>query len=146
VKRIRLFEIIGLLIILSLTAVACISSVGASNTGKLEGATWVLKSYGDPGNLKTVLPDKEATLIFEGGKKEIKGNAGINLYGGNYEVDGSKLTLTELFRTLMASTDEALNTQETAYFNILRSAVSYKIVGEALTITGTEGILVFRQR
>jgi heat shock protein HslJ len=36
--------------------------------------------------------------------------------------------------------------QEKAFFNILQSAQSYKISGQELTITGTEGILVFLQK
>ena len=145
-KRIRLFEIIGAIIMLSLTVVACISSVGATNAAKLEGVTWVLKSYGDPDNLKSAVPGHEPTLIFDKDKKEINGNGGVNGYGGSYKVDGNKLTISGIVHTMMASTDEALNTQEAMFFNILQSAQSYKIEGQELTITGTKGVLVFRQK
>jgi heat shock protein HslJ len=145
VKRIRSFEIIALLIILSLTAVACISSVGASNTNKLEGISWVLKSYGDPNNLKAAVADKVVTLTFDREKKEIGGSGGINGYGGNYQVDGNKLTVSNIISTAMAG-PEPLMSQENAFFNILQSVQSYKINGQELTITGTKGILVFRQK
>ncbi len=144
-QRIRSFEIIGLLIILSLTAVACISSVGASNTGRLEGVTWVLKSYGDPNNLIAAVADKEVTLTFDKDEGRVSGNGGINGYGGNYQVDGNKLTIKDMVQTMMAG-PEPLMSQEVAFFNILQSAQSYKISGQELTITGTEGVLVFRQR
>jgi len=142
-KRIRSFEIIGLLIILSLTAVACISSAGA--TGKLEGVTWVLKSYGDPNHLTAAVADREVTLTFDRDKKEIRGNGGVNSYGSKYEVDGNKLTVSNIISTAMAG-PEPLMSQEKAFFNILQSAQSYKISGQELTITGTEGILVFLQK
>lgn len=144
-KRIRLFEAVGAIILLSLTAVACISSAGSTDQ-KLEGATWVLKSYGEQGNLKTALAGHEVTLTFDKEKGEIGGNGGVNGYGGNYEVDGSKLTVSGVVHTMIASTDEALNIQEATFFNILQSAQSYKIADGELTITGTEGVLVFRQK
>lgn len=143
-KRIRLFEIIGAIVMLSLTAVACISSVGATNAGKLEGVTWVLKSYGDPDSLKMAVSGHEPTLTFDKDKKQISGNGGVNGYGGDYEVDGNRLTLSGIVHTLMASTDPSLNEQEAAFFQILASAESYKISGQELTITGTKGVLVFR--
>jgi heat shock protein HslJ len=126
-----------------LTAVACISSAGATNAEKLEGMTWVLKSYGDPDNLKQAVPGHEATLTFDKEKKEVKGNGGVNGYGGKYVVDGNKLTISDLVSTLMASTDQALNEQEAAFFQILVSAQSYKINGQELTITGIKGVLLF---
>ncbi len=145
-KRIRLFELIGLVVILSLTAIACISSVGADNAGKLEGMTWVLKSYGDPNDLNTAVADRETTLTFDKDTKRVGGNGGVNSYGGDYKIDGDKLTINEIIHTEMASTNEALNTQETQFFKILQSAQSFKITGEELTITGTEGGLVFTHK
>lgn len=145
-KRIRLFEIIGATIMLSLTAMACISSVGATNTNKLEDVTWVLKAYGEPSNLTTAMAGKEPTLNFDKEKGKISGNGGVNGYGGSYEVDGSKLTTSDIVHTMMASTDQSLNDQENAFFNILQSAQNFNIDDEELTITGTEGVLVFLQK
>jgi heat shock protein HslJ len=146
VKRIRLFEIIGAIVMLSLTAVACISSVGATKAVKLEGITWVLKFYGDPNNLQGVIAGHEPTLTFDKEKGEINGNGGVNGYGGNYEIDGSKLTISGVIHTMIASTNQALNEQESAFFNILQSSQSYKIENQELTITGTRGVLVFREK
>ncbi len=143
-RRIRLFEIIGALILLSLTAVACISSIG-TNADRLAGVTWVLKSYGDPNNLTAVVPDKETTLVFDKDKKTVGGNGGVNSYGGKYEVDGDKLTVSDIVSTKIAG-PPPLQNQENAFFNILRSAQSFDIDGKELTITGAEGILVFTQK
>ncbi len=145
-KRIRLFEIISATIMLSLTAMACISSVGAVNADKLEDVTWVLKAYGEPNNLEGVIAGSDVTLTFDKDKHEVKGNGGVNGYGGNYEVDGNELTTSDIVHTMMASTDQSLNDQENAFFNILQSAQSFNIDDEQLMITGTEGVLVFLQK
>jgi heat shock protein HslJ len=144
--RIRLFEVAGAFVIVALTVFAGISCAEGGNAAKLEGVTWVLKSYGGPGDLKAVIPGHEPTLIFEKETKTFQGNGGVNGYGGDYKLDGDKLTVSGLVHTLMASNDPALNIQEMTFFNILNSAESYEINGEELTITGTEGILVFTQR
>jgi heat shock protein HslJ len=143
-QRIRLFEVVGALVLLSLTGVACVSSLGA-NTDKLETGTWVLKSYGDPGNLITAVADKETTLTFDKENKEIGGNGGVNAYGGKYEADGGKLTVRDIVSTLMAGPEPLMN-QEAAFFNILESAQSFDIEGQELTITGTEGVLILAQK
>ena len=112
---------------------------------QLEDVTWALKSYGDEGNLIEALPDKETTLIFYSKDKSAGGNGGVNSYGGDYTLDGSKITISNLIMTLMAGPGPLME-QETKYFNILQSAQSYKIEGHSLKITGTEGVLVFTQK
>jgi len=143
-KKFRFFEAIGLIVILALTALAGISCAKAA-TGTLEGVTWVLKSYGDPGNLTTAVADKETTLTFNKEKKEVSGSGGVNGYGGNYEVNGNKLTVTGIIHTMMAAEGPIMG-QENAFFRILESAQSYKIDGDQLTITGAEGTLVFSEK
>jgi heat shock protein HslJ len=142
-KRIRIFEVIGVIIIMSIAVFAGISCNKAVATAKLEGFTWVLKYYGDLGNLKGVLPDKQATLIFDKDKKEISGNGGVNGYGGNYEINGSQITVSGIIHTEIASINQALNNQENTFFSILGSAQSYKLNGQELTLTGSKGLVVF---
>jgi heat shock protein HslJ len=144
-QRIRFFEIIGVIVIFSLTAFSGISCAKASDADKLEGITWVLKSYGDPNSLKAAVPDKETTLKFDKETKRVGGNGGVNSYGGDYEIDGSKLTVSGIISTKMAGPPALMN-QENAFFNILESAQSFKITGEELTIIGTEGVLVFTHK
>jgi heat shock protein HslJ len=146
VKKYRFFEIIAFTIILSLTVMAGVSCSKAQSAGNLDGVTWVLKSYGDAANPTLAIAGHEPTLTFDKEKMTIGGNGSVNSYGGNYAVDGSKLTTSQIVRTLMASTNEALNIQENAFFKLLGSAASFKIEGGQLTITGSEGILVFSQK
>jgi heat shock protein HslJ len=145
-KKYRFFEVIAFITILSLTALAGVSCSKAQSAGNLEGGTWVLKSYGDNANPTQAIAGHEPTLTFDKEKMTIGGSGGVNSYGGEYAVDGSKLTIDKMIQTLMASTDEALNIQESAFFKILGSAASFKIAGGQLTITGSEGILVFSQK
>ena len=119
---------------------------GADTTNlKLEGVTWVLKSYGDEGNLTQVLPDKAVTLIFYKEDKSVGGNSGVNSYGGDYAIEGSTITISNLIMTLMAG-PELLMRQEAKFIVILQSAQSYHIEGQRLTIIGAEGRLVFTQK
>jgi heat shock protein HslJ len=143
-KRIRFFEIIGVIVIFSLTVFSGISCAKASDADKLEGVTWVLKSYGDPNSLKAAVPDRETTLKFDKETKRVGGNGGVNSYGGDYKVDGDKLTVSNIVSTKIAG-PEPVQSQENAFFRILQSAQSFKINGQELTITGTEGVLVFTQ-
>ncbi len=145
-KRIKLFEVIAVITMLALTVFAGVSCSKANAGQELSGVTWVLNSYGNPDNLTATVKDKEPTLVFDKDKMTVSGNGGVNGYGGDYTVKGNELTVSEVVHTLMASTNEALNTQETAFFKILDSAQSFKIDGKQLTITGTEGTLVFTQK
>jgi heat shock protein HslJ len=142
--RLRAWEVIaaiGLIGLMALTLLACSSPSG--DTVKLEGITWVLKSYGDAANPTQAITGHEPTLTFDKEKMNISGNSGVNSYGGDYTVDGNKLTCSKMMQTLMASTDPALNSQETAFMKILGSVTSFKIESRQLTITSSNGILVF---
>jgi heat shock protein HslJ len=139
------FEIIALIVMVSLTVAAGVACAGRANADSLTGITWVLKSYGNPDHLTAVLPDKEVTLTFVEAEKAARGNSGVNLYGGKYVIDGNKLTITNITMTLMAG-QENLMQQENAYHNILQFVQSYKVSGDVLTITGTAGVLNFSSK
>jgi heat shock protein HslJ len=145
-KKYHAFEITAFITILLLTAWAGVSCSKAQSSGKLEGITWVLKSYGDAANPTNAIPGHEPTLTFDKEQMKISGNTGVNSYGGDYTVDGNKITIDKIMQTLMASTDETLNKQEYSYTKILGAAQSYNIIDEQLTITGNQGILVFTQK
>jgi heat shock protein HslJ len=144
---IKVWEIIGIIALIGMMVFSLLACTSSPNEAtKLEGVTWVLKSYGDATNPTGSVAGHEPTLTFDKEKKTVSGNGGVNGYGGDYTRDGDKLKLGSIVHTLIASTNPALNTQETAYFKILASAGSFKISGVQLTITGTEGILVFTQQ
>jgi heat shock protein HslJ len=145
-KRIKLFEVLGLVVILALTVIAGVSCAKTAPDAKLYGATWALKSYGQPGSLTPVVADKETTLTLDKEKMTISGNGGVNGYGGDFTIKDNEIAFTGVMHTLIASLDEKLMGQENAFFRILGGADTFKIDGTQLTITGTEGTLVFTQK
>jgi len=143
---IKPWEIIAAIVLIGVmvfTILACSSTPGPA--AKLEGVTWALKSYGEPGNPTLAIINK-TRLVFNKEKMQINGNGGVNGYGGDYKINGDKITFSNIIHTEMASTNQALNAQENSFFKILNSAASFKLSGDQLTITGTEGVLVFSQQ
>ncbi|MCC7359071.1 MAG: META domain-containing protein [Anaerolineales bacterium] len=120
-------------------AFAAISFAGA-NTG-LAGTHWQLTEInGQP----AVAGDVTPTLQFLP-EDRLSGNGGCNGYGGAYTVNGSALQFSEMMSTLMACADDALTTQESAYFQALGSVASYALSGDTLTLKDASGapVLVF---
>ena len=109
----------------------------------LEGTRWSLVSYvNKEGELVSVLPDAEITLMFESG--EVKGSAGCNSYFGPYEVDDGQMTIGLLGATQMMCPGPIMQ-QEAAYLAALQSTASYQVEGDRLEIADSSGktILVF---
>jgi len=112
----------------------------------LDNATWVLQSYGQPGNLKSVLKDSEVTALFDGAKGQVAGSAGVNRYSGGYELKDNKLSIPgPLAATAMAG-PQPLMDQEKEYLTALQAAESYKIEGDKLTITCGGKALIFTKK
>jgi heat shock protein HslJ len=145
--RLKAWEVIAGIIMIGLVVLAPLSCVSPSGDAvKLEGVTWVLQSYGDAANPAETITGHEPTLTFDKEKMKISGNNGVNAYGGDYAVDGTSLSINQMMQTLMASANPALNSQETAFMKILSSATSFNIKNNQLTLTGSEGTLVFLQK
>jgi heat shock protein HslJ len=143
---IKWYEILGLAVIVGLTVFAGLSCSKADAAGDLGGVTWVLQSYGDPASLTPIVAGSETTAIFHPEWKEVRGSGGVNGYGGDYLAEGNKLSVSGIIHTEMASTNQALNVQESEFFKILSSSQSFKIKDKQLTITGREGTLVLLQK
>jgi heat shock protein HslJ len=120
------------LLALGLLLAAC----GGSSSGPT-GVTWKLVSYGPPGDEVDAVADVPTSLVF-GDDGQVGGNMGCNSFGGEYEVEGSKITFGPLVSTLMAC-DEPIMNQETAVLGIFTDTVDYKMNGTTLTITGADG-------
>jgi len=109
----------------------------------LEDTTWILASYGEPGNLKAVLEDTEITAEFLSAEKSVKGSAGCNSYGGGYELNNNKLSFPgPLISTMMACPEPIMN-QEQEYLAILQNAETYEIEDDQLQILSGEKVLIF---
>ena len=115
-------------------------------TATLEDIEWVLESYGETGNLESVIGDTEITAEFKSEDSQVGGTAGCNQYFGGYELNGNDLTVPgPLGSTMMACPEEIMD-QEMAYLQALQAAESYEISGNELRIDCGEEVLVFRKK
>lgn len=146
--RFRLYEITGIFIIVTLTVltgISCADNVSSHPAANppLEGTAWVLKAYGDPADLETPLAEHPVTMTFEKSTRKVSGSTGLNSYGGDYALDGDKVTFTQMIQTLLAGPADVM-AQETAFNGVLRSVRTWQIADAELTLTGTAGVLIFQ--
>ena len=112
---------------------ACSGGTSASLTG-----TWELVSYGSPASPTPAAAEVDTSVIFDE-DGTISGNVGCNDFGGDYKVDGNKITFGPISSTLMMCADTAVGDQETAVLKTLTETVTFVIEGDALTLTSADG-------
>ncbi|MFH1087848.1 MAG: DUF4382 domain-containing protein [Chloroflexota bacterium] len=110
----------------------------------LEGVTWVLQSYGQPGSLKPVLRGTEITALFDSATGQVTGSAGVNGYFGAYKLQGDKLSIPGPVGSTAMAGPQANMDQEQAYLTALQAAVSYSIKGSELQIDYGQQVLIFQ--
>ncbi len=105
----------------------------------LENTTWTLTTIGGPGDtVSSLIAGTEITAIF--GNGSVGGSAGCNSYGGDYTVDGNRLTIGSIGSTKMHCTEPAgVMEQETRYLNLLSTTAEYRIEGDRLTLIDAGG-------
>jgi heat shock protein HslJ len=84
------------------------------------------------------------TLKFRDGAN-LGGSGGCNQYGGSYERNGSRITIGQIFSTLMYCEEKGVSERESAYLGLLGEVRMYRIEGDSLRFSdgaGTE-VLVF---
>jgi len=111
-----------------------------------EDTTWVLESYGETGDLNTVLEDTEISIEFISAEGKMEGSAGCNSYFGGYEVSEDKLAMKSPIGSTMMACPAPIMNQEQEYLTILQNAESYNIEGDQLQIVGVDKVLVFRRK
>ncbi|WP_301665451.1 META domain-containing protein [Methanoculleus frigidifontis] len=104
----------------------------------LEGPTWELLSYSCNASMVPVISGTTVTATF--GNGSVGGSAGCNSYGGAYTVDGSALTVGEIFRTEMYCLEPAgVMEQEDRYLDLLGRVAGCQIEGGQLTLVDAGG-------
>jgi len=128
-----LFAVIGL------TLAACGSAPSLART------TWKLVSYGSTANPTPAVPDVETSLTF-GDDGQISGNIGCNSFFGGYKTKDAQITFDTLGSTMMACEEPRMQ-QESTVFGLLVGTLNFKIDGDTLTISSTDGAsaLVFKK-
>jgi len=109
-------------------------AVAKASAGDLNRTSWTLVRL----NGADLIPESVVTLHFEDGA--VSGNAGCNTYGSSYTVEDEQITLGEAFSTMMYCMDpEGLMDQEIAYLTALRTAATFQIEGDTLTLWDADG-------
>jgi len=117
----------------------------------LEDTTWVLQAYGQPGSLKSVLTGvgkgKEINITavfnrFGSTSGQVAGFSGVNTYTGNYKLENSRLTVSEIMLTALAGPQPLLD-QENEFLKLLKASDSYEISGDQLQINCEQQELIF---
>lgn len=119
----------------------------AEDTIAIENTTWLLESYGEKGNLQTVLEGTEITATFESAEDRVKGSAGCNSYFGDYQINDNELSIPMMAHTEMYCLEpEGVMEQETQYLSLLSAAESYEVSEGKLRITAGSQVLVFNAK
>ena len=124
------------LLVLS-TAFALALSACASNSSSLPGTKWKLASYG-PKIAQTAAASDVDTNLTIGADGKLSGNLGCNSMGGEYTISGQTITFKNVYATEMACSDPQM-LQEGAAFQVLQGSATFKVDGDVLTITSTDG-------
>lgn len=114
---------------------------GCAPQAKSLVGTWKLTGYGQQGSPNPVVQDSGAILTFKA-DGTLNGTSGCNGFGGEYKDDGNQLTFSNLISTMKACSDPLME-QEMVMFQVLSGTASYKINGDALTITNNGTVLLF---
>ncbi len=141
--RTSIFFGVILLTVLTFTFGAC----ARPGPAPLEDTAWILKSYGQPGNLLTVLAGTEITATFDGAEKRVNGSAGCNSYSGDYQLSDNTLTFLMISHTEMYCMEpEGVMEQETQYLKTLNTAESYQVKDGTLQVNSGNEILIYTAR
>jgi heat shock protein HslJ len=124
------------LFVISLALAACAPEESSSS---LLGS-WKLTGYGPAEAPFPAVEGVEAGLSFNQ-DGTVSGTSGCNGLGGDYIVDGDKITFGEFVSTLMAC-DDPIMTQEEAAHQVMTGIAAFTIEGDTLTITKDDMVLV----
>ncbi len=112
-------------------------SACAAGGPSLAGTSWKLVSYGSKTAQTAATAGVDTNLTF-GADGKLGGNLGCNSMGGEYTLSGQKLTFINIYATEMACQEPQM-TQESTAFQILQGETTFKVDGDVLTITSTDG-------
>ena len=124
--------LITLFVLSGIILAACSGNASAPLVGD-----WKLISFGSSTNPTTAGPNVETSINFDS-NGQFGGNVGCNSFGADYKVKGDQITFGSFVSTLMFCTETS--SQEGAVLGILSDrTVKYRIDGDLLTITSTDG-------
>ena len=136
------------LLMLALAAVliggVALASCTVADAGALEDVVWMLKSYGEPGSLTTVLEGTAPSATFDGADKRVTGDTSCNRFQGSYEAGSDTLSVGPTAQTERACVEPAgAMQQERDFMTLLGQARTWEVSGDELRISSGDGVLVF---
>jgi heat shock protein HslJ len=103
------------------------------------GVTWRVVNYNNGrGGVVSVLPDVPLTVAFDDAGR-VSGDAGCNMFFGQYSVTGSALSIGPLATTRRACVSDELTRQEQAFLAALAASTTYELTGDRLTLRDAGG-------
>lgn len=122
----------ALFIVAGLMLTACSDNSADALTGD-----WRLVSYGSTSNPTPAAPAVETSLTF-GKDGTVGGSVGCNSFSGDYTAGNDTISFGMLASTEMAC-EEPLMQQESTVFQLFTNSAAFKIEGNLLTITSSDG-------
>lgn len=115
----------------------------STGQGVLAGTQWRLVSMGRIGSVANLVAGSTVTMNF-GNDGRVTGSGGCNSYGGNFRVQGDRITFSQIFSTKRACLSSDGNRQESQYFLALESTSRFRLSGSQLSIYyDNRGVLEF---
>jgi len=124
--------------VLVLLALLILSACSGESQASVAG-NWKLVSYGDPAGPTVAVPDVQTSIEFKEG--QVNGNVGCNGFGGTYEIDGDKITFSDVVSTLMFC-EGPVGDQELGTLAVLNGSATYVLDRNTLTLTSSDGTSV----
>ena len=107
-------------------------------TASVANTEWIYQSQrASSGELTAVLPETELTLNFS--DTQASGNAGCNLFSGEYTQEGSALSFRTLISTEKACLDAEATQQEQDFLSHLGQVNQVSLNQDLLTLTDSNG-------
>jgi heat shock protein HslJ len=144
-EAIAMRYLISLLLLPILFLIGCAAETTGGDTplpnaAQLQANSWLLLEL----NGQPPVPGTEVTLNFD--DEAIGGNSGCNVYGGSYELIDGRLTISDIFSTMMACLEDGVMEQEAAFHQALRDAATFTVSanGQTLELRNAEDVVVAR--
>lgn len=121
--------------VFALLALLILSACSSGNSASVTG-TWKLVSYGSASNQTPATADVDTSIEFKDG--QVNGNVGCNGFGGDYKVDGDRLTFGPIMSTMMFC-EGPVGDQEMGTLMVLKESATFVLDGDTLTVTSADG-------
>ena len=115
----------------------------SSQAASLEGTTWILAQQAVDGALSPIPDGVLATLLMQDGASG--GSGGCNSWFGDYTLDGTSLTFSDIGSTMMFCEGPAGEVEQ-AYLANLADVATYTILGSQLNLLSADGAPAARVR